>query len=113
MFVVQERRRDGGAPDHTNLARSSVYGLASTSTAPPTTSRSTDRESLLEHLPVSHETLCGCIAVTVSGTPLDADVCVYGETRERGDLPFLASKDYYHAGQIAVIRMATGPGWDY
>jgi hypothetical protein len=27
--------------------------------------------------------------------------------------PMLCSEDYYHAGQLATIRMATDPSWDF
>jgi hypothetical protein len=26
---------------------------------------------------------------------------------------YLTAEDFYHAGQLAFIRMATDPGWDY
>ncbi len=45
---------------------------------------------------------------------LDEKVLIWGEERELGAaLAFLTSEDYYHAGQVAFIRMATNPEWDY
>jgi hypothetical protein len=41
-------------------------------------------------------------------------VTLWGQERKLGSaLAFLTSEDYYHAGQVAFIRLATNPEWDY
>jgi uncharacterized damage-inducible protein DinB len=73
----------------------------------------TDGATLLARLAETHEALCGFVLDRYADASLDAEACVFGEARRLGDLPLLASEDFYHAGQIAFVRMATDPGWDY
>lgn len=73
----------------------------------------TDRDRLLEMLSTSHQDLLRFIAVRYTGAPLDAPACLFGSPRKLADIGFLSSEDYYHAGQVAFIRMATDPTWDY
>jgi len=45
---------------------------------------------------------------------LDAPMRLWGATGKLGtQLARLPSEDHYHAGQVAFIRMATDPAWDY
>jgi uncharacterized damage-inducible protein DinB len=73
----------------------------------------TDRDALLADLAASHEALSAYVAERHGDAPLDAEVCIYGAARKLGDLAYLTAEDYYHAGQVAFVRMATEPGWDY
>jgi uncharacterized damage-inducible protein DinB len=47
-------------------------------------------------------------------TPLDAEVRLWGSPVKLGALAVRLSSEYhYHAGQVAFIRMATNPEWNY
>jgi uncharacterized damage-inducible protein DinB len=62
----------------------------------------------------SHERLCRHLNTHYAGAPLDTEVCLYGDRQTLGRaLAYFPSEDYYHAGQVAFIRIATDPGWDY
>jgi uncharacterized damage-inducible protein DinB len=73
-----------------------------------------DSARLRALLDESHARLCEAIRTRCATAPLDADVCIYGSPMKlaRG-IAYLSSEDFYHAGQIAFIRMATDPAWDY
>jgi hypothetical protein len=73
----------------------------------------TDRQTLLARLASTHEQLCAYIAERYGGATPDTEVCIYGQTGKLGGLTYLASEDYYHAGQIAYVRLAADPAWDY
>jgi hypothetical protein len=46
--------------------------------------------------------------------PLDAEVALWGTPQKLGRaIAYLTAEDFYHAGQIAFIRMASDPEWDY
>lgn len=46
--------------------------------------------------------------------PVDTEVTMYGVTQKLGRTAVdISSEDYYHTGQIAFIRMASDPTWDY
>jgi uncharacterized damage-inducible protein DinB len=62
----------------------------------------------------SHERLCAYLNATFVNSPLDTEVTLWGSTTKLGRaLAYLPSEDFYHAGQVAFIRMATDPQWDY
>lgn len=47
-------------------------------------------------------------------SPLDTPIKIWDENQSLGSaVAHLSSEDYYHAGQVAFIRMATAPSWDY
>jgi uncharacterized damage-inducible protein DinB len=47
-------------------------------------------------------------------SPLDTPIKIWGEKQPIGSaVAHLSSEDYYHAGQVAFIRMATDPTWNY
>ena len=74
----------------------------------------TDPDQLLELLKESHEELIAYLEATFAEAPLDAPVCVWGNMRKLAiGIAFLSSEDHYHAGQIAYLRMAIEPEWDY
>ncbi|MBS1709218.1 MAG: DinB family protein [Armatimonadetes bacterium] len=62
----------------------------------------------------SHRALVDYIAVTYQDAPLDAPNTLWGDDQKLiNAVPYLASEDYYHAGQVAYVRLATDPAWDY
>ena len=74
----------------------------------------TGTEKLESLLSDSHEKLCEFIKAKFSSTPLDTLVNFWeGPVPLAQAITGISSEDYYHAGQVAFIRMATDPGWDY
>jgi hypothetical protein len=73
-----------------------------------------DRDRALAMLQQSHDQLCAAIAARFGSAPMDAEMCAWGSVKK---LPvavgYLSSEDFYHAGQVAFIRLATDPSWDY
>ncbi|HZO92040.1 MAG TPA: DinB family protein [Chthonomonadaceae bacterium] len=62
----------------------------------------------------SFTALCAYIQGRYAGAPLDTEVCSYGGKQKLGrGVAYLSSEDFYHAGQVAMIRIATDPAWDY
>ena len=46
--------------------------------------------------------------------PLDTEISVFGSMKKLGvAIPYFSSEDYYHTGQVAFIRMASDPTWNY
>jgi hypothetical protein len=71
-------------------------------------------EQLVAELESSHEEICGRLTKLFDGKPLDEPFEVFGGAQKAGRfLAGLANERYYHTGQIAFIRMATDPTWDY
>ena len=62
----------------------------------------------------SHEALCAAILARFDGAPLDTPMSIWGTPKALGiGVPYFCSEDYFHAGQVSFIRLATDPGWDY
>jgi len=73
-----------------------------------------DIEALRGMLDRSHDMLCEAIERDLVDKAIDAEVSAYGAPVKLGALAvILCSEDYYHAGQVAYIRQATDPSWDY
>jgi uncharacterized damage-inducible protein DinB len=73
-----------------------------------------DRDALLTMLKDTHSRLVNHFTANFADTPLDAEIRLWGAPRKLGpQVAYLTSEDYYHAGQIAYIRMATDATWDY
>ncbi|MDE2126140.1 MAG: DinB family protein [Armatimonadetes bacterium] len=73
-----------------------------------------DPGRLLQMLQESHETLLAYIEEKYADAPLDSTVTAWGSPLPLGSaVAHISSEDFYHAGQIAFIRMATDPDWDY
>jgi uncharacterized damage-inducible protein DinB len=73
-----------------------------------------DRDALLARLKDTHIRLLHHITTNFADTPLDAEIRMWGAPRKLGaQIAYLTSEDYYHAGQLAYIRMATDTTWDY
>lgn len=73
-----------------------------------------DPEKLLAILSDSHEKLVGYLQKTYSDAPLDTEISVWGSPMKLGmGIGYFSGEDFYHAGQVTFVRMATDPGWDY
>lgn len=73
-----------------------------------------DIDALRALLDQSHQTLINEIRIRYANSPLDTDICVWGSHEKVGaGVPYFSSEDFYHAGQVAFIRMASDPEWDY
>ena len=73
-----------------------------------------DLHTLLKLLRESHDQLCSYLIEHYGSQPLDSAFSAYGRVRKLGQgIPDLASEDYFHAGQVTFIRLATDPDWDY
>lgn len=69
---------------------------------------------LRAQLDESFETLLNEIQTRYADAPLDAEICIYGSKMKLAlGIPHLSAEDFYHAGQVAFIRMATDPEWNY
>jgi len=76
--------------------------------------RTADPEELRALLAESHENLCAFLREKFAETPLDTQVNYFEGTVTLGQAIIgISAEDYYHAGQVAFIRMATDPQWDY
>lgn len=76
--------------------------------------RETATPKLLDLLAESHENLCAFLRGRFADTPLDSVVKFFGGPEPLGlAIMGITSEDYYHAGQVAFIRMATDPEWNY
>ena len=62
----------------------------------------------------SFSRLLGILTAKYADAPLDTEVNVFGSLKKLGvAIPFYSSEDYYHTGQVAFIRMASDPAWNY
>lgn len=74
----------------------------------------TDVPKLLDLLNQSHGEYCAFVRDRYADTPLDTEIDFFtGKTKLGLAIAGISSEDHYHAGQIAFIRMATDPEWDY
>jgi uncharacterized damage-inducible protein DinB len=65
-------------------------------------------------LTASHEALCVALLAKFADAPLDTTLSVWGVPMPLGTgISHFCSEDFFHAGQISFIRMATDPTWDY
>jgi uncharacterized damage-inducible protein DinB len=73
-----------------------------------------DPQTLVALLSQSHWALISHLLETYSSAPLDQEVTIFGSKMKIGTgFGYFSAEDYYHAGQVAFVRMATDPGWDY
>jgi uncharacterized damage-inducible protein DinB len=73
-----------------------------------------DPKRLLEMMGETRNRLIAYIEQKFAGAPLDAEVSLFGMRMSLASaLLMLNCEEYYHAGQVAFIRMVTDPGWDY
>lgn len=74
----------------------------------------TDYDRLLEMLDQSHRELIQYLRQRFADQPLDALGCSWGAVMPSPlAISHLSAEDYFHAGQISFIRLATDPAWDY
>lgn len=75
---------------------------------------SDDVEALIAMVEHSFEILLTTILQRYGNAPLDTEITIYGEKHSLAvGIPYLSSEDHYHSGQIAFIRIATDPEWNY
>ncbi|MHB1457758.1 MAG: DinB family protein [Armatimonadota bacterium] len=73
-----------------------------------------DINKLMLIIKKTRDDLCAAIRERFSNTPLDQEIKFMGMDMKLGImLASISYEDYYHAGQVAFIRMATDPAWDY
>lgn len=72
-----------------------------------------DIAKLLEMLSRSHESLCALLRLRYANKPLDTEIPFLGRPEKLETvMSWISFEDYYYAGQIAFIRMATDPSWE-
>jgi uncharacterized damage-inducible protein DinB len=73
-----------------------------------------DYEKLLTLAGESHAKLIAYIQQRYESGPLDAEATAWGTKMPAARaIAYLSSEDFFHAGQVSFIRMATDPTWDY
>jgi uncharacterized damage-inducible protein DinB len=73
-----------------------------------------DVSALLILLAESHENLCRFLRARFADVPVDTEVnSFFGRVPLGTAISGISSEDYYHAGQVAFIRIATDPQWKY
>ncbi|MGQ9696816.1 MAG: DinB family protein [Armatimonadota bacterium] len=73
-----------------------------------------DPQKLLKLADETRSGLVSFIKSRLGDAPLDKEVGLFGmRMRLYEALAMLACEEYYHIGQVAFIRMATDPSWDY
>lgn len=71
-------------------------------------------EDLLAALATSHQELIDWMTANLASEPLDKPACAWGSMLPAAKaISMMSSEDFYHAGQIAFVRMAVDPSWDY
>ena len=69
---------------------------------------------LLAALDASHKELISWLEEHMGDKSLDAPSCAFGSPLPAcRAIAHISSEDYYHSGQVAFIRMATDPSWEY
>ena len=69
---------------------------------------------LQEALQASGQPILDFLTAHYADAPLDTPMHMWGEDAPLGkQVAHLTSENYYHAGQVAYIRMATQPDWNY
>lgn len=70
--------------------------------------------ALLAMLADSHDRLLAMLAQKFASTPLEAEIPFHSLKMKLAEaVGWISIEDYYHAGQVAFIRLATDPGWNY
>ena len=73
-----------------------------------------DFDVLLELLSESHRNLTSYLRDRFNNEVLDTPGCAWGAIMPGAlAIAYLSSEDFYHSGQVAYIRMATQPDWNY
>jgi uncharacterized damage-inducible protein DinB len=83
-------------------------------TTAPVAPPSDTSDTLKSNLAAAHDSLMSYLKVAYSNSPLDTPVNFWGHQAPLWPaLAGLTNEDSYHTGQVAYIRMATDPSWDY
>lgn len=73
-----------------------------------------DLDKLMVIIKKTHDELCTYIRSKFADAPLDMNVKFMMSDMKLGSaLAFMSTEDNYHTGQVAFIRIATDPSWDY
>lgn len=73
-----------------------------------------DLVHLKEMLDTSFTALLEQLISRYADQPLDTEISTFGSPKKLGvAIPYFSSEDYYHTGQVAFIRMASDPSWNY
>lgn len=73
-----------------------------------------DTDRLFALLAESHRTLCDYLSNIYGSSDLDVPATFFGMPMKAGAaIASFTAEDYYHAGQVAYVRMASDPEWDY
>ena len=82
--------------------------------AAATADAGSDINHLKDMLDTSFTTLLEQLTSRYADMPFDTEISTFGSPRKLGvAIPFFSSEDYYHTGQVAFIRMASDPTWNY
>lgn len=69
---------------------------------------------LIKLLEESHAQLKQYLETKYGNQPLDTMITVWGHQMPlSAGIPYFSGEDWYHAGQVAFIRQATDPDWNY
>ncbi len=92
----------GGEPDYEGLSQTALAEAGG------------DLTRQREILDASFAQLIAHLQAAYADTPLDVEVSVWGAPMKLARaIAYFSSEDFYHAGQIAYIRLATDPDWNY
>ena len=73
-----------------------------------------DLARIFEELRESQENLIAYLRRRYADAPPETDICIWGVWRKLPQgIAYLSSEDFYHTGQIAFIRQASDPTWNY
>lgn len=103
---------DRAALDSLNTGTLDAWGALTEQIAVETESLTIpELQALLE---VSHAALLDYLATAYATHSLDDPIPLWASPTPLGRaVPYLSSEDFYHSGQVAFIRQATDPSWDY
>jgi hypothetical protein len=72
------------------------------------------KDHLLKLLAESRQELVDHLRANYGGADMETPICVWGSMKPIDlGIPYYSSEDFYHAGQVAFIRLAVQPEWDY
>lgn len=101
--LVSQQFGDACEPDYSSVEREVATQV-----------QGKDIDGILSALDAGHQALLDLLRSRYTDTPLDAEIVLWGAPLKLGQaLAYLSAEDYYHAGQVAFVRMAMDPSWDY
>ncbi len=73
-----------------------------------------DTQALLALLAETRAKLIATLRAKYTGAPLDQEISMWGfPFKLAAGIAMMSSEDYYHAGQVTLVRTAMEPEWDY